>query len=377
MQTQYIFYYLTFIICLFGFFLSNFFTKWILSQSTNWMVLDDPKLHSGRKFQTTPIPLLGGLGFIFVSGLMTLLVWFFQKVNFLGLQDLLAQNLEHPFKMVWIALGGFILTLGGILDDKFTFSTKWLFLFVFVGLTIAVFGGGLSIDSLSFPFDKVLPNNPIVGPILAFVWIGLCVCATKFLDGHDGLVGSVGILNLIVIAIVASFSNINQPLITLLALVWAAGILGFLPFNLPNAKIYLGESASEMIGFVIGVLSILSGGWFIFDLLLVIYLRKSGGKSIFTGGREHWHFRLLDIGFNKSQVLWITILILLISSIFSLLLPTAYKLFSILGQFAVLLIIFAFTQNKFYKLKEAEKLVKKNSTIATISSTAPISKKLG
>jgi UDP-GlcNAc:undecaprenyl-phosphate/decaprenyl-phosphate GlcNAc-1-phosphate transferase len=360
MHSQTTFYILTIAICLVCFISTKFLTKWILSQSHKWMVLDNPSLAADRKFQDQPIPLLGGLSFVFTCGLSSILVWLIHKNNLFGLQEYLGQNLDYVFKMSWILVGGLVLTFGGILDDKYTFSTKWLALFVFIGLSIAVFGGGLAIETFSYPFDKILPDNSFLSSILAFIWIGLCICATKFLDGHDGLVASVGILNLAVIALIASFTNINQPLIIILSLIWASGILGFLPYNLPDAKIYLGESASEIIGFVIGVLSILSGakvattsgiiGWFIFDLILVIYLRKKAGNSILKAGREHWHFRLLDSGLSKSQVLILTLFILIISSIFSIFLPTSYKLFSILGQFVVLIIIFMFTQKKSDKL---------------------------
>jgi UDP-GlcNAc:undecaprenyl-phosphate/decaprenyl-phosphate GlcNAc-1-phosphate transferase len=362
MNAQITFYILTSTICLLCFFSSRFLTKWILNQSQNWHILDNPQLDSSRKFQKQPVPLLGGLSFILTCGLGSIFIWLVHKNDLFGMQQYLGQNLNYVFKMIWIVAAGLILTIGGILDDKFSFSTKWLALSVFIGLTIAVFGGGLSIGSLSFPFDKIVPNSNLLSSFLAFVWIGLCICATKFLDGHDGLVSSVGILNLVVIALIASFSNINQPLIIIFALIWASGILGFLPYNLPDAKIYLGESASEIIGFVIGVLSILSGakiattsgiiGWFIFDLLLVIYLRKKAGKSIFRAGREHWHFRLFDSGLSKGQVLFVTILILIISSLFSLFLPTALKLFSILGQFVILIVIFIFTQRKAKKLNK-------------------------
>jgi UDP-GlcNAc:undecaprenyl-phosphate/decaprenyl-phosphate GlcNAc-1-phosphate transferase len=348
------FYFFAATLCLICLVSSYYLTRWVIEQSPKWMVLDDPNFALERKNQKQPIPLLGGLSFILTCSLATTLVWLAQKFDILGLQDFLGQNLEHPFRMIWILVGGMILTIGGILDDKFTFSTKWLALFVFCGMFVSVFGGGLAIEAFSFPFDKILPSNGLMSSLLAFIWIGLCISATKFLDGHDGLVSSIGILNLIVIAIVASFSNINQPLISLLAIVWASGILGFLPYNLPDAKVYLGESASEIIGFVIGVLSILSGakiattsgiiGWFVFDLLLVIYLRKKAGKSVLAGGREHWHFRLLDSGLNKTQVLVVTLIIMVISSGFSLLLPTVYKLFSIIAQFLILIILFIFTQ---------------------------------
>jgi UDP-GlcNAc:undecaprenyl-phosphate/decaprenyl-phosphate GlcNAc-1-phosphate transferase len=360
MQPQTTFHILTLATCLFCFMSSWFLTKWIILQSYNWKIIDDPSLAAERKLQEQSVPLLGGLSFIFSCGLSSIFIWFVHKNNLFGLQEYLGQNLEYVFKMSWILVGGLVLTIGGILDDKYTFSTKWLALSVFIGLSIAIFGGGLSIKTFSYPFDNILPRNEFLSSVLAFIWVGLCICATKFLDGHDGLVSSVGILNLIIIALVASFTTINQPLIIILALIWASGILGFLPYNLPDAKIYLGESASEMIGFVIGVLSILSGakvattsgiiGWFILDLLLVIYLRKKSGNSIFKAGREHWHFRLLDSGLTKKQVLLTTIAILVVSSVFSLFLPTAFKLFSIIGQFFILISIFLFTQKKANKI---------------------------
>jgi UDP-GlcNAc:undecaprenyl-phosphate/decaprenyl-phosphate GlcNAc-1-phosphate transferase len=141
-----------------------------------------------------------------------------------------------------------------------------------------------------------------------------------------------------------------------LAGVWGFCILGFLPFNLPNAKMYLGEIGSEMIGFIIGVLSILSGakvatvgsiiGWFVLDLLLVFAIRVSKGKNIFMGGREHWPFRLLDNGLNKWQVLMVTLVAVVFTSILGLFLPTLYKPFVLVIQFFILMISYFRTKQK-------------------------------
>jgi UDP-GlcNAc:undecaprenyl-phosphate GlcNAc-1-phosphate transferase len=220
-------------------------------------------------------------------------------------------------------------------------------------LLITVLLGDLRITSFSYPFDQFLVGSVWLQYLMAFVWIGMCLTATKFLDGHDGLVATVGIISLLTISVVATLPNVMQPFIVLSALLWAAGIAGFLPWNLPNAKGYLGEGGSQIVGFIIGVLSILSGakiatastvlGWFIFDILFVFTLRVLNGKSPFEGDRLHWNFRLLDAGMSKSQVLFFTAVILIISAILGVILDTSDKLYLVAGQGVFLLILFVIT----------------------------------
>ncbi len=344
----------------FCYFFSRLTTSWLIANAQKLKIVDDPFQSPHRKDQKQPIPLLGATGFIVSCGVSMVFVWGCLKFNLLDLRSVLIQNMIYVFHLGWIIVGGLILAIGGFLDDKFTLSSKRLLLFVATGIGIAVSLGGLKIQNLSYPFDSFLPyfSSSIVflPSLLAYIWILCCVSATKFLDGHDGLVSSVGILSLITIGWVSTFGNVDQPFILMVSVIWISGIVGFLPFNLPNAKIYLGEGGSEIIGFVIGVLSILSGakiatassiiGWFVFDILLVIYLRLKSKKSPLSAGREHWHFRLLDTGMTKWQVLILTISILLVSSVLGLFLPTIYKPLAIVGQFIILILILLWTQKR-------------------------------
>jgi UDP-GlcNAc:undecaprenyl-phosphate GlcNAc-1-phosphate transferase len=258
-----------------------------------------------------------------------------------------------PFRLFWVFVGALIIMIGGFLDDKFQFKSKVVFIPTFLGLLITVLLGDLRITSFSYPFDQFLVGSVWLQYLMAFVWIGMCLTATKFLDGHDGLVATVGIISLLTISVVATLPNVMQPFIVLSALLWAAGIAGFLPWNLPNAKGYLGEGGSQIVGFIIGVLSILSGakiatastvlGWFIFDILFVFTLRVLNGKSPFEGDRLHWNFRLLDAGMSKSQVLFFTAVILIISAILGVILDTSDKLYLVAGQGVFLLILFVIT----------------------------------
>jgi UDP-GlcNAc:undecaprenyl-phosphate GlcNAc-1-phosphate transferase len=333
--------------------------------ATKLGVLDKKDSAPDRKDQKSAVPLLGATGFVISSLFFSGLVWLFRKnffVDFVVDPEIeirlarfgfeLGKNLS-PFRLLWVFVGAFIILIGGFLDDKFQFKSKVVFIPTFIALLVTVWLGDLRISSFSYPFDGFLLDSVFAQHLLAFVWIGACLTATKFLDGHDGLVATVGIISLITIAVIATLPNVMQPFIVLLAILWAAGIAGFLPWNLPDARVYLGEGGSQIIGFVIGVFSILSGakiatastvlGWFIFDIIFVFALRILSKKSPFEGDRLHWNFRLLDAGMTKSQVLFFTAVILIISAIFGVILDTNDKLYLIAGQGIFLLVLFVIT----------------------------------
>lgn len=339
-----------------NFIFSFVLTKVSLEIAKKLGVLDNPNSAPERKLQKHSIPLLGATGFVFSSLFFTGLGWLFRKniFEFLGndynlLSYELGKNLE-PFRLAWVFVGILIIMLAGYFDDKYQFSSKVMILPTFVALFIVVVFGGLKIETISLPFGIDLPNSDYFNYLLAFFWIGICLTATKFLDGLDGLVSTVGIVSLLIISLVATLSNVMQPLIFLFGIIWASGIAGFLPWNLPEAKVYLGEAGAQVIGLIIGVLSILSGakvataatviGWFIFDILFVFSLRLYKRKNPLVGDRTHWHHRLIDIGFSKFGVLFFTVFILIISAFFGLILGTQYKIYLFIGQGLFLLLLF-------------------------------------
>lgn len=334
-------------------------TKISLEIAKKLNILDRPESAPNRKTQKIPVPLLGATGFVLSSMFFTGLGWLYRKNIFENLGDRysllsfeLGRNLE-PFRLVWVFVAIFIILIAGYFDDKYQFSSKVMIIPTFVALLIVVVLGGLKIEVLNLPFGIVVPDSIYIQYLLAIIWIGICLTATKFLDGLDGLVSTVGIVSLLFISLVATLSNVNQPLIFLFAMIWVTGILGFLPWNFPNAKVYLGEAGAQIIGLIIGVLSILSGakiatastiiGWFIFDILFVFGLRILKGKNPLVGDRSHWHHRLIDIGFSKVGVLIFTTVILIISGIFGLILETPDKVYLFVGQGILLLMLFLVT----------------------------------
>jgi UDP-GlcNAc:undecaprenyl-phosphate/decaprenyl-phosphate GlcNAc-1-phosphate transferase len=337
------------VLCFLNLIGTYFLTSKIRSYALENDIVDDPTKKPDRKFQKLSIPLLGATGFVFLSTVSMGLIWvineFFLNINV---------NLNLKFyNLLGIIISIFILLYLGYRDDKLDLKPKQLLIPILFSLFIAVSLGGLKIEVLSYPFQTLLPNNEIVHRGLAFLWLFFCLAATKFLDGMDGLVSTVGIIALLTIASVSLLPNVSQPLIAMFALVWVAGLIGFLPFNFPNAKLYLGEGGSEIIGFIIGVLSILSGakvattstviGWFILDIALVMGYRMLKGHSPFRGDRMHWHFRLVDLGLAKHQALSLTTLIVLFTAQLGLVFPTEYKIYVGIAQICFLLLVFLVT----------------------------------
>jgi len=333
--------------------------SWVWSQimfslANKYHITDDPKSDPARKKQKQPVPLLGGTGLVLWSGFLMGLVWLMHKFNWLDLSNELGRNLE-PFKLIWILLAVLILLLGGFLDDKYKLSSKYQLLFIHLAIFLAIFAGNLKIVTLSFGLPDWLVDVPGSLELLTYLWLLFCTGATKFLDGHDGLVTSVGMISFLAIASVSALPHVNQPLVFSFAIIWAGALVGFLPLNFPEARLYLGEGASWAIGFVIGALAILSGaklattssvlGWFVVDLLLVWVLRLLEKRNpFFSPDRLHWHFRLVDLGMSKIAVLAFTAIVTIFSSQLILLIPTDYKLAVLIAQSVLLLGIFVVTE---------------------------------
>lgn len=360
-QAAWIFILITSLLSFFG---SFNISKYIRNFALKKKILDDPKSNPKRKKQKEPIPLLGGTGFSLVALFVTLLTVLIISLDWFELDLSFTDYLEN-IRLLWVFPAVLILIVGGFLDDKYNLSPKYQVIFINLALIVTVFLGNIKIDAFSYPLNEIIPNYEFLHYLLAYAWLGFCIAATKFLDGHDGLVSTVGIIALLTIGSVSLFDNVNQPILFIFALIWALAIAGFLPFNFPNAKMYLGEGGSEIIGFSIGLLSILSGakvatagtviGWFIIDLCFVWLLRILDRRNPLTSGdRLHWHFRLVDLGLNKIQVLVITAFILLITAHSGLLVDTENKIYILIGQAIFLILIFFVTF--WFSRKQRDKL---------------------
>lgn len=242
---------------------------------------------------------------------------------FLGFFVVLIVSAPHDH-YVWAMLGGGLLLLAvGIWDDRFGIRPGVKLLWQIAAAAILIING-VGIDFISSPFGGVLHlDNPALAiPInhvthhfrlwsdgFTIFWVVGMVNTINFLDGLDGLASGVSSIAAIIIAGLSVGMAVNQPQTATLALGIAGAAAGFLPRNFYPAKIFMGDSGSMFLGFVIGVLAILSGskvatavlvlGFPILDVAWAIIRRRRRGISPFTADREHLHHLLLEVGFSQ------------------------------------------------------------------------------
>lgn len=163
-------------------------------------------------------------------------------------------------------------------------------------------------------------ESRIITSVLSAFWIVLIINAFNFLDNMDGASAGIAVITSSILFIAAAFSG--QILVGGLALVFIGTLLGFLVFNFPPAKIFMGDAGSLVVGFFVALLSLRttyyhhhtqSGQWYpvfmplvamavpLYDFISVTLLRISQGRSPFVGDTQHFSHRLKRHGLTDTQ----------------------------------------------------------------------------
>lgn len=321
-------------------------------------IVDRPELSPARKIQGKPVPLLGGLAIFFSLALVVAYYTLFT--------DRMLGGYMLPKYLLGMLIGGILLMVGGFFDDRYNLKPSrqiiWPILACLVVIAAGVgvsyitnpLGGVIALDTIKVKVITLggLPYHlAVLADIFAFCWLLGMMYTTKFLDGLDGLVPGITTIGAFVLFFLSLNKEVAQPETALLSVVLAGACAGFLVFNFHPAKIFLGEGGSLFTGFMLGVLSIISGakiatallimGIPILDVAWVIVRRLLlEKKSPFrTADRKHLHFRLLDIGFShRGAVLFLYC----VSSVFgaaALFLGSRQKLVALLVLLGVMVIL--------------------------------------
>jgi len=204
----------------------------------------------------------------------------------------------------------------GFVDDLRPLGAK-IKLLGQIGVALLAFSLELSIEVVSIPFgDGDVHLDALSLPITLF-WCVAITNIVNLIDGMDGLASGLGMFLCICLGIVGFVGG--QMGVALLAIIMAGGLLGFLVFNLPPAKIFLGDGGAYLLGFFIASLSMHSShkgtvaaallvvmialGLPILDTLFAILRRGIRGVPLFRGDSEHIHHRLLGLGYSKNSAL--------------------------------------------------------------------------
>jgi UDP-GlcNAc:undecaprenyl-phosphate/decaprenyl-phosphate GlcNAc-1-phosphate transferase len=295
------------------------FTRYVrnLANARGWVV--EPSLD--RHLHNTPVPQLGGIAIFlaFLAGTLLLLL-----VRWVRPQLGLDFSLQVPLS---ILAAGVLIFLLGVCDDFRSVGPYFKFTVQAVAASI-LFAGGLGIVGSptlfghhAFPWFVGLP--------LTIVWVLAITNAFNLIDGLDGLAAGSAMFSTSVVFIVSLFNH--APLVSLMTLALAGAILGFLRYNFNPATIFLGDSGSLFIGFMLSALAlqgsvkaptilavaipVVSFGLPILETVLSVLRRWMSGRSLFTADREHIHHKLLELGLSQRQVV---IILYAVSAMFAL-----------------------------------------------------------
>ncbi len=214
-----------------------------------------------------------------------------------------------------ILVGGILITTVGFLDDVYGLSPRIRIFFQILAALIVVFSG-TTIEWLSWPW-AVSGGIPVysLGNFITVFWIVGLTNALNFIDGLDGL--AAGIASIAALSFMAISFIFGPPVSVMMAAILAGACLGFLPHNFSPAKIFMGDTGSTFLGFMLAVLSIqgltksytvitlIVGGIVlglpIFDTSFAILRRVANKQSITQADRGHLHHRLVDKGISHKR----------------------------------------------------------------------------
>ena len=278
--------------------------------------IDVPK--DNRRMHKVPIPRMGGLA-IFLAFLLSVLVF-----------------AEIDRQMQGILLGAVMIVILGVMDDIMALKALPKLLVQIAAAAVAVYHGCV-IQFFSNPnvfSETTYINLGWLSYPVTIIWIVAITNAVNFIDGLDGLAAGVSAISTAALTVIALMVAETNVAIILSALFGAC--LGFLPYNMNPAKIFMGDTGATFLGFMLATLSVtglfkmyaiisfavpfLILGVPIFDICFAFLRRIAKGQSPMTADRGHFHHRLIDMGFSQKQSVAI-----------------AYMLTAILGLAAVLL----------------------------------------
>lgn len=266
-----------------------------------------------RKIHTRPVPRIGGAA-IALGVYIPVLFW------------ATADNFVNAY-----LAGGGILIAFGLVDDLKGLNYKWKFLGQLLAALVIVFYGGIRITSLGSLLPEDVQLAEWFAVALTLVVIVGVTNAINLADGLDGLAGGISLLGFCSIAYFAYL--VDADAVFLLSLALAGAIFGFLRFNTYPASVFMGDTGSQLLGFsaiafavkitqehtsLSPVLPLIILGFPILDTLTVMVERLRHGRSPFSPDKNHFHHRLISLGFYHAEAVFIIYLIQSVLIIFAI-----------------------------------------------------------
>ncbi|MBQ9245416.1 undecaprenyl/decaprenyl-phosphate alpha-N-acetylglucosaminyl 1-phosphate transferase [bacterium] len=288
-----------------AFILGLFLVPLVITFSEKNGLMDNP---NERKIHSHPIPRLGGAA-----------IWVCAILSFLAL--IIMSYYPHRALLSGLLLGSSLMFLLGLIDDIYGLEAKFKFT---IQITIAsiVFCLGVKITSIFIPFIGMVTLHPILSYLGTTAWIVGISNAVNFIDGVDGLAGSVITVSSVTLGLIAVALVPADTVSALIAFVLAGSMMGFLTYNFHPAKIFMGDSGALFGGFLLAALSVMyqmkSTDIKMYVPLLILAVpiiditfsslrRILKGTSPFVADAEHIHHKLLKFGLSQNKAVLVLV----------------------------------------------------------------------
>lgn len=271
---------------------------------------------NSRKLHATAIPMVGGLATFIAVSLTAAVIYF---VFWQGLSFRPEDSLELPGLLV----GCVILLFVGLADDLWNIRGRQKLIGQIIAVTALILTG--------FKFDHfqclgMRIEFGVFAGLVIYAWMLVAINSVNLLDGADGFASTIGIVMSLALGVMAIYQG--KMVDAAISMAMAGALAGFLRYNFPPAKAYLGDSGSMLIGFMLGALAIRSSfkqatAYALFapiallaipliDTSAAIIRRRLTGRSIYTVDRGHLHHRLIKQGYGpRVSLLWVALLCLM------------------------------------------------------------------
>lgn len=269
-----------------------------------------------RKIHKKPMPRLGGLA-IYLSFIIGYAI--FGQVN---------------TQMLSILIGGFALIITGMIDDINPIKARYkLIAQVFAAIFVVIYGE-IYFTEISFLGMRLFVNK-YISYAISSLFIVAITNAINLIDGLDGLATGISSIYFATIAIIALLLNKIGGLDIILSVIMLGATLGFLPYNFPPAKIFMGDTGSLFLGYMIAIIALL--GFKVttitslvvplcilaiplFDTIFAILRRLIKHENIGKADKEHFHHQLLKLKYSPTAsiliIYFIDILFAIVSVLF-------------------------------------------------------------
>jgi UDP-GlcNAc:undecaprenyl-phosphate GlcNAc-1-phosphate transferase len=307
-------------------------------------IVDRP---GGRRVHGRAVPRLGGVA-LFAAFLVAVGVAAWRGVLTAG------YSVDDSARLNGLLIGGLGAFLFGLIDDRFDLPPLPQIAFQFV-LSLIALVTLLWLERFTLPFFGLVALDtyawgPCVYVPLTILWVMGMMNTVNWLDGLDGLAAGVGAILCLVLAI--HMHRVGQPSVALLPLALLGALLGFLPYNIAPARIFLGSAGAFFLGYTLGGLGLIAGGRVatalmvmglpVVDVAWQIFDRVRHRRSPAQADRGHLHFRLLDLGLSERAIV---LLYWSFCALFGLLALTVssrlYKMLALMGIGVVVIVVLA------------------------------------